>query len=192
MLHRYLAGANRCSCSPQLLLPHWLIWHRSITNKSARRVLGIHHNDHLSPKELRLTYFEAAKRCHPDTSRAVKLSKEEVLAQFRDVTDAYEFLQDTHSDNTSASLSDLGITETEESQYRRACLEWLGVVAETVEESKKCSMFRDWLKGDTDAAERWRVFFILNGGMAPMLRPPVALIEDNAIHPPSTTRRKRR
>jgi hypothetical protein len=182
------------TCSPQLLLPHRLISHRSITNKSARRVLGIAHNDNMSPKELRLMYFEAAKRCHPDTttSRAIKLSKEEVLAQFRDVTDAYEYLQGTNSNNASVALSDLGITETEEALYRNACRDWLGVAAEVVEESKKCSMFRDWLKGETDAAERWRVFFILNGGLAPMLRPPVALIEDHAIHLQSTTRRKRR
>ena len=161
--------------------------HQYFTTDSARKILGIDHENCMSPKELRLVYLKAVKRCHPDTATASHLSKAEVLSQFRNVFDAYEFLQGKISE-----LADLGITATEEANYRAACHNWLGLSADIVEESKRCPMFRNWLKGETDSAESWRMFFSLHGGLAPMLRAPVALIADHTIPQKSTTRRKRR
>lgn len=161
--------------------------HRYFTTDSARKILGIDHEHRLSPKDLRLVYLKAAKRCHPDTASATHLSKAEVLSQFRNVFDAYEFLQGRVSE-----LTDLGITASEEANYRAACHSWLGLSADIVEESKRCPMFRDWLKGETDSAESWRMFFSLHGGLAPMIRSPVALIANHTIQQKSMTRRKRR
>jgi len=151
---------------------------RSLTNHAARRLLGIDHADErIAPKELRRLYLEAAKRCHPDTAVAGKhqRTKDEVVRDFCNLTEAYELLQG----NSRYYPDELDITNQEQINYRNACQHWLGIPAHIVEESKRCPMFRDWLKGETDSAERWRVFFCLHGGMAPMLPIPAALIEDS-------------
>lgn len=147
---------------------------------AAKEVLGIHGD--VTSKQLRLAYLQAAKECHPDL---VKKNKNDAV-DFRKVTDAYELLS-----TGVVPDADLGITVQEDASFRAACKEWLGVKAETVEESKRCPIFRQWLEGGTDSAFRWKVFFALHGGLAPMLRPPTALLEGQA-EPRGLTRRRRK
>jgi len=145
---------------------------------AARKVLGLEGD--VTTRQLRLAYLHAAKQCHPD------LAKNKSGDDFRRVTNAYELLQ-----SGVIPDADLGITIREEESFRQSCQEWLGVTAEVVEESKRCPIFREWLEGRTDSAFRWKVFFALHGGMAPMLRPPTALLEGQPV-PTAFTRRKRK
>lgn len=116
----------------------------------------------LSARELRLAYLREAKKCHPDVSRnSESISHDDFLR----VTKAYEVL------SSSATTDEPILTASEEHSYRQACLDLLGQPAEIVEESKKCPNFREWLKGKTDAAAHWRLFFMLYGGLAPMSFP---------------------
>ena len=140
-------------------------------------------------KELRTAYFQAAKKCHPDSMSSTNagshastattpLFSDAVSAEdrFIMVTNAYEYLRqqlisagstaqaDTDDDDDSA------IDLDEENKYRQACFEYLGQPAEIVEESKRCPLFRQWLFGRTDAAYYWQSFFMVHGGLAPRLR----------------------
>jgi hypothetical protein len=122
-----------------------------------------------SPKDLRDAYFTAAKLCHPDLNKTK--SNGNLTERFLKITEAYELLQkrNTGFDDDEIDMTHI-ITKTEEQMYRDACRQCLGLDAETVEESKKCPLFRDWLKGQTDAAFTWSNFFMSHGGLAPMLR----------------------
>lgn len=149
--------------------------------ESARKILGLDASAKLSARVLRQSYLKAAMRCHPD------LQQNKDSDEFRKVTAAYEFLQ-----SGVAPDQDLGITAQDDSDFRQACQDWLGLPGEVVEETKRCPMFRTWLDGKTDAAFRWRLFFALHGGLAPMLRPPSALLEDQSDSVPTLDRRKRK
>lgn len=162
---------------------------RLLTSTSARKLLRIRHDEAITPKALRLAYFEAAKGCHPDSDADCE-NKEHLVQQFLKVTDAYEFLQGNAV--VVGAAADLGITEQQERVYRQACQDWLGLDAEIVEESKKCPMFRQWLTGKEKAAQTWSNFFQIHGGLAPMLRPRAALLEDHSIKTNSSTRRRRK
>lgn len=162
---------------------------RFLTNQDALEILSLSRT-RLTPATLRMAYLQAAKECHPDTSQNTHHSKEEAAAQFRLVTEAYEVL--LRGKLNSNDTGDYGITIEEDTAFRRACQERLGLPAEIVEESKKCPAFRQWLDGKTDAAHYWRVFFIQHGGLAPKLRPPAAgLLESNVVPTKSSTRRRR-
>jgi hypothetical protein len=169
-------------------------YHLSVT--AAKKLLGIPSaQSALSGRELRLAYFEAAKRCHPDsTSRQNNRSDDDddFARQFHLVTEAYELLQ--QSEDSIIRGGDI-ITQSEEMEYRKACRIWLGIDAETVEESKQCPAFRQWLQGKTDAAFHWRLFFMKHGGLAKKLREPTALIGESQTRaadvPKSSTRRRR-
>lgn len=164
---------------------------------ASEQLLGLQHP--FTAKELRLAYFEAAKKCHPDSTMATRRADTltDVAEQFRRVTDAYEFLLKTDSTqkSTTTQSNDEVISVDEEVEYRTACMEWLGQPAEIVEESKQCPAFRQWLCGRTDAAVYWQSFFMLHGGLAPMLRSTVKLLECgvNPAAPlfPSQRRRRR-
>eukprot|EP00547_Thalassionema_nitzschioides_P005910 CAMPEP_0194201418 /NCGR_PEP_ID=MMETSP0156-20130528/1695_1 /TAXON_ID=33649 /ORGANISM="Thalassionema nitzschioides, Strain L26-B" /LENGTH=144 /DNA_ID=CAMNT_0038926605 /DNA_START=247 /DNA_END=681 /DNA_ORIENTATION=+ len=134
-------------------------------------------------RELRQAYLQAAKLSHPDLNRHTS------RYDFQAVTEAYEFLSSQQKQGTLGD--DLGITAQEEEYFRESCQDWLGVSADVVEESKKCPMFREWLQGKTDAAMLWNSFFSLHGGLAPMLRPPAALLEGEGVTA-TRTRRKRK
>ena len=114
---------------------------------------------------------------------------DDMTIKFLELTEAYEILQEQYkkslssnsfysktqhtkqpdSSSSSSSSSTYIIHQTEEENFRSACREKLGLDAETVEESKQCPLFREWLKGKTDAAFHWNMFFMMHGGLAPML-----------------------
>ena len=155
----------------------------SINNTTtALDVLNLQQNPHFSSFELRDAYFSAAKLCHPDANKNSNRSKnnheEECTLKFLQITEAYEYLQNNRSVSSNTSRTrkknhnhddDIIIHQSDEEQYRRSCRECLGLDAETVEESKKCPLFRQWLQGKTDAAFHWNRFLMVNGGLAPML-----------------------
>jgi len=145
---------------------------------SAKKLLGLANSTtSFTIRELRHAYFQAAKLCHPDLQEETESGDNNYNESFNALTEAYELLQQQH---TGAVINDYGITEQEERDFRMACQANLGVAAETVEESKRCPIFREWLKGKTDAAQLWNSFFAHHGGLAPMLRPPVTtLLEQN-------------
>lgn len=101
--------------------------------------------------------------------------------KFHAITNAYELLQ-THAKRTTCNTTthkhdhdeydhdDSIITKSEEEDYKQACIEFLGVDAEIVEESKRCPLFREWLKGRAVDAFLWNLFLMKHGGLAPMLR----------------------
>jgi len=137
---------------------------------SATSTLKLNH--YHTAKELRDAYFTAAKLCHPDLNKTK--SEEELTDRFLKITEAYEFLQQKdflkrENDEDEMDMSNI-VSKSEEQRYRDACMECLGLDAETVEESKKCVLFRHWLKGKTDATFTWNRFFMSHGGLAPMLR----------------------
>eukprot|EP00978_Attheya_sp_CCMP212_P005765 scaffold12879_cov50-Attheya_sp.AAC.1 len=175
--------------------------HRCIMNTvDAKRLLGLV-GSKFDARELRYAYFEAAKRCHPDSSTAEEAADTRL---FMEVTDAYEALQvvirhgpnNNINNNNSDEDNDRFITILEEMHYRRACLDQLGVPAEVVEESKRCPLFREWLQGKTDAASYWKRFFMQFGGLAPMLPPNAAGLfigsGEDSVRPDSERRRRRK
>lgn len=121
---------------------------RTITTATAKSMLGFTEHCQFTVRELRHAYFEAAKLHHPDV---VKQQLGTPTYDFRDITNAYEHLLNS-SHITSTPQNEPIITHDEEEEYRRACLDVLGIPAEIVEESKKNPMFRQWLMGKTDAA----------------------------------------
>lgn len=156
----------------------------SINVDSALRILQLQDKKYnYTPYDLRDAYFAAAKFCHPDSNKNATLSQDESTIQFLQVTEAYEILQtDTRTRTGKGGKSKLNtekddddhnnpfvIQKSAEEEYRTACREFLGLDAETVEESKRCPLFREWLKGNTDAVFHWNRFFMVNGGLAPML-----------------------
>ena len=144
------------------------------TLSEAKTVLGLVSSDSLSMKELRNFYFVAAKACHPDTKgdNAAAGDDDDGHARFIRLTEAYEFIQKTLLQTGAASdVATVDISASEDSIFRVACQEELGLAAETVEECKQNPGFRQWLQGNTDAAHLWRNFFMLHGGLAPRLRP---------------------
>ena len=141
-----------------------------------------------SPRDLRDAYFSAAKKCHPD-SQTVHTNipvdgdakkKQELSNMFLEVSEAYDLLQTCSIDKEGVTTgingksSDIDgmelITKSEEQYFREACREYLGVDAETVEESKRCPIFREWLKGKSIDAFHWNLFLMKHGGLSPMLR----------------------
>ncbi|VEU44106.1 unnamed protein product [Pseudo-nitzschia multistriata] len=135
--------------------------------------------------ELRQAYYEAAKLCHPD------VKEDDHKLDFRELKDAYEHL--IKGGHVTDHISD-EISLDEEKEYRRACMDVLGLKAEIVEESKQNPMFLHWLSGKTDGAQYWRNFFTAHGGLAQKLRPPAGYLASNAKHvaKASESRRRRR
>jgi hypothetical protein len=145
-------------------------------------------------KELRTSYFKAAKLCHPDSQSprptVDNLSAEPAIVaedtaedKFILVTNAYEYLRQQLTIVSSQNSNDDDVlNETEEEQYRAACMSWLGQPAEIVEESKRCPLFRQWLFGRTDAAFYWQSFFMLHGGLAPQLRRTTPTLQLSGSH----------
>lgn len=161
--------------------------HRPITTAAAKSMLGIPPEYQYTIRELRHAYFEAAKLHHPDVLKRQQQQQERsdsnnnnnetTFYDFRDITNAYEHLLHSSNDPLQQSpSSEPIITHDEETEYRTACLEILGIPAEIVEESKKNPMFRQWLMGKTDAAMHWKMFLSKYGGLAEKLRPRVQIV----------------
>mmetsp|Transcript_14958 Transcript_14958/g.29895 ORF Transcript_14958/g.29895 Transcript_14958/m.29895 type:complete len:187 (-) Transcript_14958:102-662(-) len=170
--HRLFQGLNRrllthASCSMARGLS-------TISTAKARALLGLTECSEPTLKELRIAYFQAAKRSHPDSSSSSSLDAGQ---EFRRITNAYELLLGSGDlENSFQEQATHLISEREEENYRKACLAVLGIPAEIVEESKQNPMFREWLAGNTDGAIWWRMFFSNNGGLAQKLRPPTQLL----------------
>lgn len=173
--------------------------HTISTTAAALDLLSLTNKPNFTPLELRDAYFSAAKRCHPDSSFQ-KQQKDnntdiyDLTSRFLQLTDAYECLQKKSESNThykgkpsstydwnNIDEDDVKISETEEEEFRAACIEYLGLQAEVVEESKRCPLFRDWLRGNTDAAIHWKMFFMLYGGLAPKLNPVSNLLDSGSL-----------
>jgi len=159
---------------------------------SAIKILNLSDTSHFNPRQLRDAYFAEAKLCHPDSSprrkdsgESAKVHKQNCASRFHKVNEAYDLLLKQKVTSTSvSSAEDNGydddlfydndishiISKSEEQWFREACRDTLGVDAETVEESKKCPVFLDWLKGRSMMARHWTFFFMQNGGLAPMLK----------------------
>lgn len=157
-------------------IPKSCCWRRqcvsfsTVTDRQeAMRILSL--TQTFSSKELRDSYFHKAKSCHPDSAQK-NISQDELTSRFLQITEAYEFLQKYKKESNGGEVDiDLNfISKSEEQYYREACRESLGLDAETVEESKRCPLFREWLKGRSDAAFHWNSFFMKHGGLAPMLK----------------------
>jgi len=169
--------------------------HTISTTIAALDLLSLTNKPNFTSLELRDAYFSAAKRCHPDSrfQRQQENNNTDVYdltSRFMLLADAYEYLQKKrrnsmhNGDKSSSSYGwnnvdedDVKISENEEEEFRAACIEYLGLQAEVVEESKRCPLFRDWLRGNTDAALHWKLFFMLNGGLAPKLNPVSNLLD---------------
>lgn len=156
-----------------------------VTTSKAKSMLGFSVDCKPTVIELRQAYYEAAKLCHPD------VKDDDHKLDFRELKDAYEHL--IRGGHVSDDPTD-EITLDEEIDYRRACIDVLGLKAEIVEESKQNPMFLHWLSGKTDGAQYWRNFFVAHGGLAQKLRPPDGYLTSNVKHVPkaSETRRRRR
>jgi hypothetical protein len=158
-------------------------------------LLGFASWDKPTVPELRAAYFEAAKQTHPDMLRSDKNDKntDAAVLGFRNVTQAYEQLLHSPSELSERSDDDVEIIpQDEEESYRSACVDFLGLPAEIVEESKQNPMFRRWLEGNTDAAHTWRSFFAVNGGLAQKLRPPSGYLGVGKSERPDFETRPRR
>lgn len=203
-IHSYAAAIHALGIQQQ----------RKESSSSTSNISGRKHNNTtsfpsqpLTIKEIRLAYFEAAKKCHPDTNSATsgvdedRTSKHDQAELFHRITAAYEFLIQYHtkrsnSNDTNTWFADSGsydyddITVEEENEFRIACQMHLGLSAENVEESKQSPVFRQWLLGLTDSAYLWRTFLSQHGGLAPKLRPRLQL-EMNPSYLVGPQRRRR-
>lgn len=191
IMFRHISTVHRRRRIPPSLAQHA---RRNLTLQSAERLLGLTDNPRYTPRELRDAYFDAAKSCHPDSTHEAKTKRSlapiDAARHFLEVTEAYELLR---SGRNASFESDANfVTKSEEQEFREACKEWLGLDAETVEESKRCPLFREWLQGGTDAACHWNNFFFLNGGLVPKLRPAAALIGEGSTRSSGPNRRRRR
>mmetsp|Transcript_3350 Transcript_3350/g.7395 ORF Transcript_3350/g.7395 Transcript_3350/m.7395 type:complete len:202 (-) Transcript_3350:1502-2107(-) len=176
-----------------------------ISTVAAKSMLGFSEVCKPSIQELRHAYFEAAKRCHPDivnqTSQENDDADEDVDANakiFISLTEAYEHLMNNKDEiqyNNKSEMNNMGISISEEQQYRDACQMILGIPAEIVEESKANPMFRQWLMGKTDAALHWKMFLAAHGGLAVKLRPPAGYLgggKEREVKKSETRRRRKR
>ena len=144
----------------------------------ASRILGLEVAT-FTAVQLRDAYYKAAKAFHPD---AFDGCPQEAGRLFIKATEAYELLG-------SVAEGVVEITESEDESYRAACLAWLGLDADTVEQSKRCPMFRKWLfVSGGEGAIWWRCFFANNGGLAPRLRPKQIAAPAGPRRRTSTTR----
>ena len=188
----------------------------SPTKKLESTLASTYQTAPLTIQDVRQAYFKAAKACHPDvvrnhttdhpnrariqdaTQSQINLSSQ----SFRRIHLAYEvlrneFKKDSHNTFTETSTS---FTMDKQTEYRKACWELLGIPAEIVEECKRDSKFRQWLRGTTDAAGYWRNFLTMYGGLQPILDVPTAYLHSSNNHDPndgprspnSETRRKRK
>jgi hypothetical protein len=166
-----------------------LLPRRHITTAVAKSMLGFTEHSKFTIRELRHAYFEAAKLHHPDVIKQHQNNTDIKQYDFRDITIAYEHLLNSpHTSQTDEPI----ITHDEETEYRTACLDILGIPAEIVEESKKNPMFRQWLMGKTDAAMHWKMFLSKHGGLAEKLVPRVQVGKGEEVVRRVDTRRKRR
>ena len=151
--------------------------------REASRILGLEVAT-FTAVQLRDAYYKAAKAFHPD---AFDGCPQEAGRLFIRATEAYELLG-------SVAEGVVEITESEDESYRAACLAWLGLDADTVEQSKRCPMFRKWLfVSGGEGAIWWRCFFANNGGLAPRLRPKqIAATATGRRRRSSAVRRRRR
>ena len=138
-----------------------------MTVAAARAKLGL--VEGFSPKQLRDAYFLAARSAHPDTT-AAGTDTADASRAFIAISDAYEKLRATGLD-AEDTVSARNEEDRNEEDFRAACQSWLGCDALLVEEAKRCPIFREWLKGNTDAAQQWRAFLRLHGGLAPVIAP---------------------
>ena len=105
----------------------------------------------------------------------VHKTKARMADMFLEITEAYELLRQYPGGSLSSRQlrqqeEDLDIIpQSEEEYYRQAVRETLGIEAEVLEESKKCPMFRLWLKGGSHMAFHFNLFLMRHGGLAPML-----------------------
>mmetsp|Transcript_2938 Transcript_2938/g.3446 ORF Transcript_2938/g.3446 Transcript_2938/m.3446 type:complete len:347 (-) Transcript_2938:176-1216(-) len=141
---------------------------------AARSILGLPKSDSLTYKQLRQSYFEVAKQCHPDSALSKKKMDQDdnydPSEQFLALTDAYELLKKIYTKNGTMLDNyddDFELSREEEITYRQDCYHSLGTSAELIEEMKRDGMFLEWLKGKTDAAYAWRMFFMMHGGLVP-------------------------
>jgi DnaJ domain len=148
---------------------------------SAKKLLNLDPRSIMTAKLLRQAYLKAAMKCHPD------IHKDKDIGAFHEITEAYELLQSGIN-----PLDDLEISIQDDTNFRNACQEWLGIPAEVVEECKKCPMFREWLNGKTDASFRWNLFLSLHGGIAPMLRQTTMLLDGQRHTSLGPARRKKK
>ena len=151
--------------------------------REASRILGLELAS-FTATQLRDAYYKAARAFHPDTFDGCPTEAGKLFIR---ATEAYELLGDV-------AEGVVEITESEDENYRAACLAWLGLDADTVEQSKKCPMFRKWLfVSGGEGAIWWRCFFANNGGLAPRLRPKqIAATATGRRRRSSAVRRRRR
>jgi hypothetical protein len=177
---------------------------RLISTQEARRLLGLSSSSSssrgpdtaLTLVEVRVAYFAAAKRCHPDTQSQAAATA--TADDFLQVTTAYKVLSQTLSpyadqNNNDGSPSCVMMSADQEADFRAACEQRLGVSAEIVEECKRSPLFLQWLAGRSDSAHTWRSFFTQHGGLAPQLPHVSGVLEAGVVATPRLkARRKRR
>jgi len=162
-----------------------------VTTSQAKSILGFPPASTPTVTELREAYYKAAMECHPDVAaqppkqahanednnqNKKNKKKTAVTMDFRDVTEAYDYLLQHGHVNTDAPELYETMSQDDEQDYRAACVHVLGLRAELVEESKQNPMFLRWLSGNTDGAQIWRNFLETQGGLAQRIKPPAAFL----------------
>ena len=173
-----------------------------VTTSQAKSLLGFHPASTPTVTELREAYYKAAMECHPDVAaqppqqahddevnnnqnKKNNKKKTAVTMDFRELTEAYDYLLQHGHVNTDAPELYETMSKDDERDYRAACVHVLGLRAELVEESKQNPMFLRWLSGNTDGAQIWRNFLDTQGGLAQRIQPPTAYL--TAKKPEDTT-----